>query len=114
MCRFDSGYTPHNEIYQYRKYKQVWKWSITNNNDCFLFLKKIIPYLHSRRLKRANEAISLFNDWTEKNKIISEQISERRNAIKSMRLSKKTHKEIAKIFGVERSYVTHVLNGKYD
>lgn len=60
-------------IYECKKqkdhHKLSWKWSFTNTKDSCNFLEIIMPFLHSRRFKRAQDAIHIYNESQIKQKI---------------------------------------------
>jgi hypothetical protein len=95
-------------------YKQQWRWTLTNNKETFDFIEKILPYLHSRRAARANEAILWFKDFVQRKKEKSDRVIEMRQKIKELGKSKLTHLDIAIMLDIDRTTVTHILNGKYD
>lgn len=95
-------------------YKDQWRWSLTNNQESCLFLTKILPFLHSRRTLRAQEAIALYKELITQQELKIIKRTETQDIIRELRKNGLTHKNIAIKLNVDRSYVTHVLNGDYD
>lgn len=106
-------------IYEMKKrkvnWKKSWKWVLTNSQESCDFLSNILPFLHSRRSSKTHEALLCQKNWLEKQNNKKEQINKIRKEIEEAHVNNKslTHKEISVMFNIDRSYVTHILNGKY-
>jgi hypothetical protein len=94
-------------------YKDQWRWMLTNGKETSEFLELILPYLHKRRTERAKEAILYFKNCEIKKEKKAAKTKETRDIIRELGKSDLTHKNIAIKLNVDRSYVTHVLNGDY-
>ena len=94
-------------------HKQSWRWTLCATN-AVSFLKNILPFLHSRRSLKASSTIELANKLAQDKEIRSKEILSLRQKIKDMRHLNMTHKQISIKLNVDRSYVTHTLNGDYD
>lgn len=94
-------------------YKDQWRWMLTNGKESYNFLELILPYLHRRRTEKAKEALSLYKKCELKKELKAKKIKETRDLIRELGKGNLTHKEIALKLNVDRSYVTHVLNGDY-
>lgn len=94
-------------------YKDSWKWYLSNNKDTCDFLKIILPFLHSRRKDKAAQAISAYKILNDKNISESNRVNLLRDKIKILAQNGLKHREIALIVKTSRSYVTHILNGRY-
>lgn len=103
----------HEQAKQKEHHKISWRWSLQASEKATNFLKQILPFLHSRRTKRAQEAIDYYNLLKNGRQLKQDKIKETRNKIREMGKTNMTHKDISILFHVERSYVTHVLNGDY-
>lgn len=95
-------------------YKKQWRWNLTNNKETYEFLSRILEFLHSRRSERAKEAILWYEEFVIKKEEKAQKIKETRDIIKELGKTNLTHKDISIKAHVDRSYVTHVLNGDYD
>jgi hypothetical protein len=98
---------------QKEHHKESWRWSLQASSEAVNFLKKILPFLHNRRTKRAKEAIEYYNIVEQQQKDKQGKVLELRSKIAKMSKSGMTHKDISILFNVDRSYVTRILNGKY-
>jgi hypothetical protein len=99
---------------QKEHHKVSWRWSLQASDESVSFLKDILPFLHSRRTKRAQEAIEYYVFRTEERKVKQDKVKEIRNQIRELGKTDMTHKDISILFHVDRSYVSHVLRGKFD
>src|SRR6185369_1048774 len=66
-------------------YKQTWLWFTTSSKDSYDFIQLIIPFLHSRRTKRAREALKAYELMLDKQKEKSQSIVNIRTAIRSLK-----------------------------
>jgi hypothetical protein len=93
-------------------WKDAWKWSLGLKQSMEL-VPKMLPYLASRRTKRAEEMLSLGAEIAKIQADKLERVLQVRSEI--LDLHKKgthTHKQIAAIHGIDRSYVSHIIAGK--
>lgn len=95
-------------------YKDQWRWMLTNSKESCAFLELILPYLHSRRSARANEALLWYKNSLIRKEEKVQKTKETRDIIRELGKGNFTHKDIAIKMNVDRSYVTHVLNGDYN
>lgn len=93
---------------QEEHHKQSWKWSLTSSQDSIDFLNKISPFLFSRRSARVQEALSAFENHRSNKKV--RLILE----VKELRDRNLTHQAIADQLKIDRTYVSHILRGKFD
>lgn len=90
-------------------HKESWKWCITKSSDAVGFLRLIYDHLGERRQKKSDEAFVAYSGHRSQKrsaKII--QIEKIRSDAPEL-----THQQIADIVGVDRTYVSHVIRGKY-
>lgn len=95
-------------------WKECWRWSVFSN-DAKSFIEKILPYMMERRRGRAEEWLAKYNEriLVAENKV--SDIAYMRQAVKDMyKAGGLTQQLIADQFGIERSYVAHIIRGKYD
>lgn len=95
-----------------KSYKQTWKWSL-HGEKALSFIKDILPFLHSRRLLKAQSAIIWYERLLEKQRIKDIKVTNFRLEVFKLRKTGLTHKEISIKLNVDRSYITHILNNKY-
>lgn len=98
---------------QKEHHKRSWRWAIQASDNAVLFLKDILPFLHERRGLRAQKAIDYYNQIVQKRQEKQEKVKEVRRKIIELSKTDMTHKDISILFNVDRSYVTHVINGDY-
>lgn len=98
---------------QKEHHKKSWRWSLQASEEAVVFLKDILPFLHARRTKKAQEALAYYKLIFEEKELKQKEIKEKRNKIREMAQTGMTHKDISILFHVDRSYVTHVVNGTY-
>jgi hypothetical protein len=95
-------------------WKEAYRWYLGNPQARVLTLK-MFPYLLSRRQERATQYLETLEKQMISTSKRKKQSSDRRDMIKEMYASGEyTHQEIADILGTDRTYVSHVLRGRYD
>jgi hypothetical protein len=99
---------------QQSHHKESWKWLLTSNKSSYLFLKKIEPFLHSRRSERLKEAESIYIEFEKVQHEKYQYVKNLREKVNFLHKSGLSHNNIASQLKVSRSYVTHILLGKYD
>lgn len=90
------------------KWKQEYVWYLNKNESKDIILK-MLPFLSSRRRKRANEWLVFYDEQL---KIINERLDKKKYAIENIhRLREEgfTHKQIADKLGYERSHISKML-----
>ena len=88
-------------------WKDAWVWTVYGQRAHDLTIL-IVPFLLARRTMQANRLLDSYkNCRVERGRLNREKIIVA-SSDKSL-----THAQIAKIVGVERSYVSHVLGGSY-
>jgi DNA-binding NarL/FixJ family response regulator len=92
---------------QQEHHKMSWKWVISDSAGAIEFLNKIYPLLGQRRRARVNEAREAFSGH--RNEKMKRRISE----VKELRESGLTHQAIADKLNLNRTYVSHILRGRY-
>jgi hypothetical protein len=100
-------------IYTHRRkqkeyHKSSWTWNIYGEK-AYTLTKQILPYLLSRRSEKAYKMMKTYEN--------SNRVKAKNNQEKIKHLYKErnlTHKTIAEMFKISRSYVSHILNGRYD
>lgn len=90
-------------------HKDAWIWVIYGPASLEL-AKKIEPYLLHRRRGRCNDYINLYSS----NKDRSNRAQALRDRVRSLREQGLTHQQIAEEIGKDRTYVTHILRGRFD
>ena len=89
-------------------WKDAWKWRIGGQAAKDL-AEKMLPYLGNRRAERCKEFIDLY--YTQEDYNLERKIK-RAKLIESalvLRAANKTHAEIAKELGCDRSYISKIL-----
>lgn len=94
-------------------WKDCWKWTITGEKSTAL-AGLILPYLGSRRSARGKEYIEKYRTIEQYQAERSAASAELRKQVRELRGQGLTHKAIAAILGKDRTYVTHILSGKFD
>lgn len=90
-----------------KKYKAAYRWYLPGKREARKFLLFIIPFLFSRRLKKAKEAVKTANVF------IKEEEKRKNKKYKILDYCKTnlcSHRIVATKFGVSRSYVTKIAN----
>lgn len=95
-------------------WKDCWIWTL-GPEPAYTFTKQILPFLGERRSARALEWLEdrdrQLNALSEK----KSQVSETRDKVKELYATGNyTQQKLADMFGVDRTYVAHILRGKYD
>ena len=96
-------------------WKQAWKWQIADSKSLVDCLEEILPYLMSRRKEAALKVLDERKTALKRKQVKQAEVNRVRSEVK--RLHKEgtyTHRKLAEKFGLERSYVTHIINGRYD
>ena len=101
----------HPQKKQKEHHKKSWRWSLQSADQAISFLTDILPFLHARRSKRVAEAISCYAQAMQERKTKQDKIRGVREKIRELGKTDMTHKDISILFHVDRSYVSHVLNG---
>ena len=94
-------------------HKDAWRWQLSGQKAANL-LNEMLPLLGNRRTLRAQEAMELWNKHRERQSKKKKGTNEKRSKIKMLGQQGLTHQSIADKVGVERSYVSHTLRGRYD
>lgn len=95
-------------------WKDAWRWCLSLNSSLEL-IPLMLPNLGKRRNERADEFVRLGIEKKLAQKKKSDSIRSMRDLMKEKYDSGGyTHQKIADEFGVDRTYVTHILAGKYD
>jgi hypothetical protein len=111
--RSNFGGFIHPQKKQKEHHKKSWRWSLQASDKAMSFLTDILPFLHARRSKRVAEAISCYSLAMQERKSKQNKVKEVREKIRELGKTDMTHKDISILFHVDRSYVSHVLNGSY-
>jgi hypothetical protein len=103
-----AGGTIYERKKQKEHHKQSWVWRV-NGKKAYYITKQVLPYLLARRREKARKMMRVHEN--------SHYIKSKDNQIEIKRLRREehlSHKAIAEKFGFHRSYVSHVLRGRYD
>lgn len=104
-------------IYECKKreehWKDSWRWSLCGQPAIDL-AHKIRPFLLSRRTSRCDDFTSTFRSLREYNDERKANSASLREMVRELRACGMTHKEIANVVGRDRTYITHILNGRLD
>lgn len=101
----------HPQKKQKEHHKKSWRWILQSSDKAVPFLQDILPFLHARRWKRAQEAIDCYSSAIKEKQLKQKKMREVRNKIRELGKTDMTHKDISILFHVDRSYVSRVLNG---
>ncbi len=93
---------------QAEHHKQSWKWSLTSSKDSIEFLNKIYAFVGSRRKARIEEARVAYENHR------SNKRARTVASVKELRAEGLTHQAIADRLDIDRTYVSHILRGKFD
>lgn len=94
-------------------WKDAWRWHIGLTLSLEL-VPRMLPYLFSRRSERAKEFLDSARTQREVTKNRKKSVNESRWVIFEMHSTGEyTHQQIADILCKDRSYVSHVLRGRY-
>jgi hypothetical protein len=105
-------------IYKIKKreshWKDAWVWKIQGETalNC---IGSIYGFLGNRRKSKADDVLDKYLEGVKIKESRSEEVAEKRREM--IRLRKEdglTHKQISDIIGCDRTYVSHVLSGKFD
>lgn len=114
LSLYGGSLSPATRIEGKEHWKDAWRWSLSIRPSLPL-VQQMVPYLGKRRTERAEEFIAKSTDILEVIAAKAARVETTRKQIKQTRLLHGyTHEKIAKDFGVTRSYVSHILAGKYD
>lgn len=90
-------------------WKDAWRWSLALGPSMDL-VPKMLPMLGKRRTARAEEMLDLGKAIAEARLKKIDDISQKKLEIINLCNSGKyTHQEIASFYGVDRSYVSHII-----
>lgn len=92
-------------------WKDAWKWTIFGTKSVEL-AQLVLPYLGVRRSHRATEYIENYGTLEKYNLKRREKFEELATSVRSLRTEGLTHKQIADRLEIDRTYVTHILNGR--
>lgn len=92
---------------QEEHHKDSWRWIISDSTEAIDFLDMIYPLLGQRRRARVDEAREAFVGHRK------ERLKRRIAEVKELRESGLTHQAIADKLNLNRTYVSHILRGRY-
>lgn len=92
---------------QQEHHKLSWKWVISDSTEAINFLDMIYPLLGQRRRARVDEARQAFVGHRK------ERLKRRIAEVKELRENGLTHQAIADKLNLNRTYVSHILRGRY-
>jgi hypothetical protein len=94
-------------------HKKSWIWYLSKQKEVKDFLNDIIPYLFSRRKQRAIQALSVIDKQFKERSLKKEKIIKLRELVHSLHTDGINNTIIAQTLKIDRSYVSHILRGKY-
>jgi len=105
------------KIYELKKrkvhWKDAWTWTLRGEN-AYLLMMQIRNYMGDRRKNKIDECMANYNKYLHGKDIKEQAVYDNRRKMENLHSSGITHKQIGEKMGFARSYVTHVLNGRYD
>lgn len=114
MTLYGGSLSPATRVEGKDHWKDAWRWSLSIR-PALPLVERMVPYLGERRSEKADEFITKSSKKLQDIKEKSARIVETRLKIKLARQDHgHTHERIARDFGVTRSYVSHILAGRYD
>lgn len=90
-------------------HKDIWKWTICGAPALEL-ARQVHPYLLKRRQERCADFIELYENQFAASGARKQDIIDMKAKVVSMSATGMTHAEIAKSFGKDRTYITHIIN----
>lgn len=97
-----------------KHWKDAWYWKTNSSKDCARILKQIMPYMGQRRRGKIQECLLIHERSIQKQEEKAVSVLKKRSKILMLnQKTQMTHREIAEEVGVDRTYVTHVVNGRY-
>jgi hypothetical protein len=95
-------------------HKQCWAWVLTDLQTVVALSKSLLPFLGQRRAGKATECIVLGEALLDKRSNKVTCIKRMRDLVHELHSTGNyTHQDIATTLGVDRSYVSHILGGRY-
>ena len=92
-------------------WKDCWKWTIHGTKSIEL-TQLILPYLGARRSHRAVQYVENYGTQEKYNERRRQKFEGLSSSVVALRAEGLTHKQIANRVGIDRTYVTHILNGR--
>jgi len=91
-------------------WKDSWKWQI-NGEDAYNLAEQLKPHMFGRRTHQVNKLLYQYENSPKK--LQQHRTSRTILKVKELRESGLLHREIAEKLGVHRTFVSHILRGKY-
>jgi hypothetical protein len=98
---------------QHDHHRDTWRWYLRGYGS-IEFVESILPHLCGRRAKRGREYLLQMRARKSNREGSRDAARELRLEIKKLRGDGLTHQQIADKVNRDRTYVTHVLSGRYD
>lgn len=106
----EFGGNIHQEKSRNPKWKIAYKWYL-GVKDSVDFILRIYPYLGKRRQERADKYLLLNEEMIKRRNERILEVQTMRRKVSELREEGLKHREIAKKLGIDRTYVTKILNG---